>query len=59
VSIGTFEDLSYEGEDVVYKGNVVDCLRFSVSPGRLHADQINCFKNKKIKYINTPDMASL
>ena len=59
VWIWTFEDLVFKDGSAYYKGNKIDVLRFSVSPWRLNEYQISLLKSAKLKYINTPDLASM
>lgn len=59
VWIWTFEDIIFKDWFAYYKDNKIDVLRFSVSPWRLDKNQIFLLKSTKLKYINTPDLASM
>ena len=59
VWIWTFEDIDFKDWFAYYQDNKIDVLRFSVSPWRLNEDQISLLKSVKLKYINTPDLASM
>lgn len=59
VWIWTFDDIVFEEGFAYYDGNKIDVLRFSVSPWRLNENQIALLKSAKLKYINTPDLASM
>ena len=59
VWIWTFEDLDFRDGFAYFNGNKIDVLRFSVSPWRLNEPQISLLKSVKLKYINTPDLASM
>lgn len=59
VWIWTFEDIIFKDWFAYYQENKIDVLRFSVSPWRLTEKQITLLKTAKLKYINTPDLASM
>ena len=59
VWIWTFEDIVFKDGLAYYQDNKIDVLRFSVSPWRLNENQISLLKSTKLKYINTPDLASM
>lgn len=59
VWIWTFEDIIFKDWFAYYQENKIDVLRFSVSPWRLTEIQIASLKKAKLKYINTPDLASM
>lgn len=59
VWIWTFEDIIFKDWFAYYKDNKIDVLRFSVSPWRLDENQIFLLKSAKLKYVNTPDLASM
>jgi len=59
VWIWTFEDIIFKGWFAYFDWNKIDVLRFSVSPWRLNENQIALLKSVKLKYINTPDLASM
>lgn len=59
VWIWTFEDIVFKDWFAYYQDNKIDVLRFSVSPWRLDKNQISLLKSAKLKYINTPDLASM
>lgn len=59
VWIWTFEDMIFKDWFAYYQDNKIDVLRFSVSPWRLNENQISLLKTAKLKYINTPDLASM
>ena len=59
VWIWTFEDIIFKDWFAYYKDNKIDVLRFSVSPWRLDKNQIFLLKSTKLKYVNTPDLASM
>lgn len=59
VWIWTFEDIVFKDWFAYYQDNKIDVLRFSVSPWRLNENQISLLKSVKLKYINTPDLASM
>jgi len=59
VWIWTFEDIVFKEWFAYYQDNKIDVLRFSVSPWRLSEKQISLLKSVKLKYINTPDLASM
>ncbi len=59
VWIWTFEDVVFKDWFAYYQNNKIDVLRFSVSPWRLNENQISLLKSVNIKYINTPDLASM
>ncbi len=59
VWIWTFEDIVFKDWFAYYQNNKIDVLRFSVSPWRLNENQIFLLKSAKLKYINTPDLASM
>ena len=59
VWIWTFEELTFRDWFAYYQDNKIDVLRFSVSPWRLNWLQIALLKTAKLKYINTPDLASM
>ena len=54
-----FEDIIFKDWFAYYQENKIDVLRFSVSPWRLTEKQITLLKTAKLKYINTPDLASM
>ena len=57
--IWTFDDIIFKDWFAYYQDNRIDVLRFSVSPWRLNKNQISLLKSVKLKYINTPDLASM
>lgn len=57
--VWTFDDIVFKDWFAYYKNNKIDVLRFSVSPWRLTEGQILHLKSAKIRYINTPDLASM
>lgn len=57
--IWTFEDIEFRDWFAYYQNNRIDVLRFSVSPWRLNEEQNSMLKWVKLKYINTPDLASM
>ncbi len=57
--IWTFEDLIFKNGFAYYNGNKIDVIRFSISPWRLNESQISLLKSVKLKYVNTPDLASM
>ncbi len=59
VWIWTFEDIVFKDWFAYYQDNKIDILRFSVSPWRLNENQISLLKTANLKYINTPDLASM
>jgi len=59
VWIWTFDDIVFKDWFAYYQDNKIDVLRFSVSPWRLNEEQISLLKLTKLKYINTPDLASM
>jgi len=59
VWIWTFDDIVFKDWFAYYQDNKIDVLRFSVSPWRLNENQISFLKSVKLKYINTPDLASM
>lgn len=59
VWIWIFENIIFKDGFAYYQDNKIDVLRFSVSPGRLNENQISLLKSVKLKYINTPDLASM
>ena len=59
VWIWTFEDVIFKDWFAYYQDNKIDVLRFSVSPWRLNENQISLLRSAKLKYINTPDLASM
>ena len=59
VWIWTFEDIIFKDWFAYYQENKIDVLRFSISPWRLTENQISLLKSVKLKYINTPDLASM
>ncbi len=59
VWIWTFEDIIFKNWFAYYQNNKINVLRFSVSPWRLDKNQISLLKSVKLKYINTPDLASM
>lgn len=59
VWIWTFEDIVFKNWFAYYQDNKIDVLRFSVSPWRLNENEIFLLKSVKLKYINTPDLASM
>ena len=59
IGIWTFEDIKFDNWHAYYQDNKIDVLRFSVSPWRLDENQISLLKSVELKYINTPDLASM
>jgi len=59
VWIWTFDDIVFKDWFAYYQDNKIDVLRFSVSLWRLKENQISSLKSVKLKYINTPDLASM
>lgn len=59
VWIWNFEDMVFKDWFAYYQDKKIDVLRFSVSPWRLNENQISLLKSVKLKYINTPDLASM
>ena len=59
VWVWTFDDIVFKDWYAYNKDNKIDILRFSVSPWRLTEDQILRLKSVKLRYINTPDLASM
>lgn len=59
VWIWTFEDITFKEWFAYYQDNKINILRFSVSPWRLDEKQISLLKSVSLKYINTPDLASM
>ena len=57
--VWNFEDIVFKDWFAYYKENKIDVLRFSVSPWRLNENQISLLKSSNLKYINTPDLASM
>lgn len=58
-SIWIFENLEFRDDSIFFDGNIVDVIRFSVSPWRLTENQISLLKNKKVRFVNTPDIAGM
>ena len=59
VWVWNFDDIVFKDWFAYYKENKIDVLRFSISPWRLTENQISLLKSVKLRYINTPDLASM